>query len=70
MAVGPGRYDDLCTEAREKAKALGVILIVIDGEHGMGFSCQATPEVMITLPDMLRHMADTITEDIKNDLLG
>ena len=37
---GPGKYDELCTAAREETKAVGVVLIVIDGEHGNGFSCQ------------------------------
>ncbi len=34
MAFGPGKYDDLCTEVREKAKAKGVLVIIIDGDKG------------------------------------
>lgn len=38
MALGPGKYDDLCTYVREKAKAEGAIVIVYGGERGQGFS--------------------------------
>ena len=40
MAVGPGKYDDAATKAREETKARGVALIVIGGEHGHGFAVQ------------------------------
>jgi hypothetical protein len=62
--IGPGKYDDLATEARERAKATGVILIVIQGEHGSGFSCQANLQVTLELPKMLREMADEIEKDL------
>jgi hypothetical protein len=62
--IGPGKYDDLATEARERAKAQGAILIVIQGEHGSGFSCQATLQVTLELPKMLREMADEIEKDL------
>jgi hypothetical protein len=68
MALGPGRYDDLCTEARLKAKAGGAILIIFGGDKGVGFSIQAPPELLVGLPDLLHGIADTIKEDIKNDL--
>jgi hypothetical protein len=37
---GPGKYDDACTAAREATEAAGVILIVLGGQHGSGFSVQ------------------------------
>lgn len=58
--IGPGKYDDLCTAAREQAKAEGAILIIINGEHGGGFSCQTTLETALKLPRILRDMADDI----------
>jgi hypothetical protein len=61
--VGAGKYDDLCTEARRKAKAEGAILIILNGEKGQGFSVQATLDVLVRLPQMLRHMADDIEKD-------
>jgi hypothetical protein len=64
MALGPGRYDDLCTEVREKANADGVILIIIEGDRGFGFSVQAPPWVMLKLPETLRRVAQTIADDL------
>lgn len=64
MAQGPGRYDDLCTEVREKAQAEGVILVVIGGRVGSGFSVQVSPEKLEELPEMLRVMATQIEADI------
>lgn len=58
MALGPGKYDSICTEAREKTKAEGVVLIVVNGSFGHGFSCQATLEVIAGLPQLLRTVAD------------
>lgn len=63
MAIGPGRYDDEATWVRERAKASGVILIVIGGDRGEGFAAQATPEVTLRLPAMLRTIADQIEAD-------
>jgi anion-transporting ArsA/GET3 family ATPase len=60
MPLGPGKYDDLCTAAREAAKARGVLLIVIDGAHGSGFACQADLQTTATLPDLLEKVARDI----------
>lgn len=60
MALGPGKYDELCTYVREKAKAQGVIVIVFGGEHGAGFSMQATPLVTLAAPDVLEQVAADI----------
>lgn len=66
MALGPGKYDDLCTLVREKATARGAIVIVIEGERGDGFSCQATLAITRALPALLREMADQIDGDLKS----
>lgn len=60
----PGKYDELCTEAREKAKAIGAVLIILSGNKGHGFSVQATPEAMFALPGMLEIMAAEIRRDL------
>src|SRR5205085_1646492 len=41
MAIGPGQYDDLCTRVREESQAQAVVLIVLGGNKGNGFSMQA-----------------------------
>ena len=62
MALGPGKYDDLCTEVREKAKARGAILIVFSGDKGSGFSCQADVDITLVLPEILENLAKQIRE--------
>jgi hypothetical protein len=63
MTTGPGKYDDLCTYVREKAEALGVVVLVFDGNNGSGFSVQTPPSLAAALPAMLRDMADQIEAD-------
>jgi hypothetical protein len=63
--IGPGKYDDQATKVRAATQARGVILIVIGGNCGEGFSCQATLEVTLALPAMLRSIADQIEADIQ-----
>lgn len=67
--IGPGKYDELCTEAREKAKARGAILIILGGDKGEGFSCQIPPLNVLNVPGMLRDMADEIEGDLKKGKL-
>ena len=62
MAMGPGKYDDEVTELMERLKAHGIILLVFGGPKGAGFSMQATLEVTLALPKILRSMADQIEE--------
>jgi hypothetical protein len=70
MPLGPGKYDDLCTDIREYVglggselqSGGGVILIVIGGDRGNGFSCQADLETTLLLPDLLEDMAKQIRE--------
>lgn len=65
MPIGPGKYDELATYVREESKALGVIVIVFEGEHGNGFSVQAPPHIVMNLPDLLRVTADDIERSMK-----
>jgi hypothetical protein len=68
MAMGPGKYDDVATMARIASQARGgVIVIVLGGVRGSGFSVQSEdPETMNKLPELLRTMADQIEQDLKN----
>ena len=65
MAIGPGKFDWLCTEVREKTKARGAIVVVMEGEGGSGFSVQAPIEVQLKLPELLRTLAAHIESDLK-----
>lgn len=70
MSIGPGKYDDLCTYVREQAKAQGAIILVLGGEQGEGFCCQADLAVTAALPQILRHIADTMQADLERDVLN
>lgn len=64
--IGPGKYDDVCTMAREQTEAQAAIVIIVGGKYGQGFSCQATdPRYLANLPAMLELMAKQIREDMK-----
>jgi hypothetical protein len=63
MALGAGKYDELCTYVVERSGAVGAIVMVLGGEKGSGFSVQAPFEVLARLPGVLR----TIAEGIEND---
>jgi len=62
MAVGPGKYDDLATEVRMKTGADGVVLLVVDGWKGSGMSAQLSLELTLTLPTILRNIAQQIED--------
>src|ERR1019366_9029846 len=64
MAIGPGRYDDTLTRARQSCGATSAVLIVLDGPLGSGFSVQATAEQTMKLPAVLRMVADGIEADL------
>lgn len=66
MAMGPGKYDDLCTYVREEARAKGAIVIVLDGKDGPGFACQSDLPTLLEIPSILRFLADQIEEDMRN----
>jgi len=61
----PGKYDDVCEVARELVGVTpdtggGVLLIVIGGNKGGGFSVQADLLTVLTIPKLLRNIADDI----------
>jgi hypothetical protein len=72
MPVGPGKYDDTCTEVRLRHGASFVLLAIIGGDRGQGFSVQmefvaGDPDrdaavVNLNVVKMLRTIADQIEE--------
>jgi hypothetical protein len=64
MALGPGKYDKLCTDARKGAQAEGAALIILNGRFGHGFSVQASAEVTVKLPQLLREIAKSIEDTL------
>lgn len=65
MALGGGKYDKECTEVRDKTRADGVVLMVLNGSLGSGFSAQLNLADMMRVPSLLREVADSIEQDMK-----
>lgn len=67
MALGPGKYDDVCTMVTKQVgigeQGGGVIVIVLGGNKGNGFACQADLRTTLLLPDLLEDMARQIRKD-------
>jgi hypothetical protein len=64
MSEGPGKYDAVCTYARQVTQAQAVVLIVLNGVSGAGFSVQSTERVPpAVLADLLRFVADKIEKE-------
>ena len=65
MALGPGKYDEITTEVRNTTEAHGVILIVVGGNLGSGFSVQTMDRRFAEMiPALLRNMAEQIENDV------
>lgn len=62
MSWGPGKYDTLCTMVREQTGASSVLLVILDGVNGNGFSCQTDLAGTLALPDLLEMVAKQIRE--------
>lgn len=61
MPMGPGKYDDLATYVRDQARAECVVVVVLGGIKGSGFSVQASTEVNPSdLVGLLRDVAHGI----------
>jgi hypothetical protein len=66
MPLGPGKYDDVCTLVSEKVGITqhggGVVVIILGGNKGNGFACQADLRTIKLLPDLLESAAKQIRE--------
>lgn len=71
MAAGPGKYGHITERVLKESKAQAVCLIVIQGELGSGFDVAGNfPDafpLLTKLPEVLRSMADSIEQDIKDN---
>jgi hypothetical protein len=67
MTAGPGKYDEVTTKVRAETEADGVILVVLGGNKGNGFSVQASAEVLLDLPGMPHSIADQVAADLRGD---
>lgn len=46
MPLGAGKYDDLASHVREQTEAAAVLVIVLEGKGGSGFSAQGIAPLM------------------------
>lgn len=64
MAMDASKYDQLCARVRAETQASAVVLIVVGGPSGSGYSIQAletlteNSEFPREVPRLLREMAD------------
>lgn len=63
MTIGPGKYDKECAFVFDVTGAAAVLLIVIGGRKGNGFSGIGDAQLMSSTPNLLRQMADQIEAD-------
>lgn len=68
MSRGAGKYDALASKVRADAGAAGVVVIVLNGRDGSGFSVQANELLTRLLPDLLEDVARQIRADLPKDL--
>lgn len=65
MVLGP--YDDLTTCVLQQTDAEAVVVFVLHGQHGSGFSVQAlaghVEQALARIPDILRAVAEQIEVD-------
>lgn len=66
MPVGPGKYDKECEEILLRDHADVVLVIVIGGKRGDGFSLSGVnPFVIPNIAAILRHVADSIEQTLR-----
>lgn len=67
---GPGKYDAVATVALEMTSADCVLVAVLGGVRGSGFSVQGDPALLAHLPRILRDVADQIEKDMRGQADG
>jgi len=65
--MGAGKYDDLATACRVVSGARAVLVIIMEGKDGSGFSVQMEEGMLVPLPKLLREVADSIEKEMGND---
>ena len=60
-----GKYEDIMEKAKTAARAEAVVLIVLNGTDGSGFSLQAESGLRELLPSVLRQVAENISKQTR-----
>lgn len=68
MQTGPGKYDQENTELRERLKARGLLIIVLDGNRGNGISFQCERNLLFSgAQQMVAQALRDLAEELEND---
>lgn len=70
MTQGAGKYDDECTRIREALNAEGVVVIVVNGARGSGYSAQGTLRAQALIVESLAILALQMATDIEQITRG
>lgn len=65
--IGPGKYDAVCTVAREMAGAEVALVLIINGNKGSGFSMQGDERARITAETVAR-MLESVAAEMRRDI--
>lgn len=60
VGAGAGKYDDLCTYVRTEAEAKTVLVVILEGNKGSGFSVQGDINDVAGVPTLLENVAKGI----------
>jgi len=64
MPPGGGLYGDVASVVLMETQADGVIMIILNGRRGSGFSVAIAEELILDVPEALRRLADDIDRDL------
>ena len=64
MPPGGGLYGDVASVVLMETQADGVIMIILNGRRGSGFSVAVAEELILDVPEALRRLADDIDRDL------
>jgi hypothetical protein len=65
MPAGPGKYDAECQKVFFDVEAQTVLMVVVRGNKGNGFSVISTDMgLVVKMPGMLRDIADQLQRDL------
>ena len=60
MKRGDGTYPELAAHCVAQTHASGVVLLVVNSDRGTGFTIQAEPLIGVSLPAIIRTLADEL----------
>ena len=69
MPIGPGKFDSLCTHAREQSGGVAAAVVILSEDGCGGLSVQCPADYQRHLVAIFRNVADTIEREFKSGQL-